>query len=145
MSPKKIILCPNPNRDQGMKTTRAAERILRDLGFHTVVCSPFRDRKEGAFADYDVQPLPQELRGADLMITFGGDGTILHLAKLAALHKMPVLGVNMGGLGFVAELEAGELDLLWRLKNWQFETEQRMILVLLVFRVGRIFYKFIWL
>ena len=28
MSPKKIILCPNPNRDQGMKTTRAAERIL---------------------------------------------------------------------------------------------------------------------
>ena len=50
--------------------------------------------------------------GADLLITFGGDGTILHLAKLAALHKMPVLGVNMGGLGFVAELEAGELDLL---------------------------------
>ena len=59
-------------------------------------CIRIRDRKEGAFGDYDVQPLPQELRGADLLITFGGDGTILHLAKLAALHKMPVLGVNMG-------------------------------------------------
>ena len=92
MSGKKIILCPNPSRDQGMKTTRAAEDILRGMGFQTVVCSPFRDRKEGAFADYDVQPLPQELRGADLLITFGGDGTILHLAKLTALHKMPVLG-----------------------------------------------------
>ena len=102
MSAKKIILCPNPNRDQGMKATRAAEGILRQMGFQTVVCSPFRDRKEGAFGDYDVQPLPQELRGADLLITFGGDGTILHLAKLAALHKMPVLCVNMGGLGFVA-------------------------------------------
>ena len=68
---KKIILCPNPNRDQGMKTTRAAEKILREMGFHTVVCSPFRDRKEGAFAEYDVRPLPQELRGADLLITFG--------------------------------------------------------------------------
>ena len=140
MSPKKIILCPNPNRDQGMKTTRAAERILRDLGFHTVVCSPFRDRKEGAFADYDVQPLPQELRGADLMITFGGDGTILHLAKLAALHKMPVLGVNMGGLGFVAELEAGELEQLRKLKDWQFEMEQRMMLDVSVFRDGRQIY-----
>ena len=63
MNPKKIILCPNPNRDQGMKTTRAAEKILREMGFHTVVCSPFRDRKEGAFAEYDVRPLPQELRG----------------------------------------------------------------------------------
>ena len=77
MSPKKIILCPNPNRDQGMKTTRAAEEILRDIGFQTVVCSPFRDRKEGAFADYDVKPLPQELRGAEMLITFGGDVCIL--------------------------------------------------------------------
>ena len=77
MNPKKIILCPNPNRDQGMKPTRAAEEILHQCGFQTVVCSPFRDRQEGAFADYDVLPLPQELRGADLLITFGGDGTIL--------------------------------------------------------------------
>ena len=127
MNPKKIILCPNPNRDQGMKTTRAAEAILRGMGFQTVVCSPFRDRKEGAFADYDVLPLPQELRGADLLITFGGDGTILHLAKLAALHKMPVLGVNMGGLGFVAELEASELEQLRRLKDWKFEDRKSVV------------------
>ncbi len=140
MNPKKIILCPNPNRDQGMKATRAAEKILRELGFQTVVCSPFRDRKEGAFAGYDVQSLPQELKGADLLITFGGDGTILHLAKLAALHKMPVLGVNMGGLGFVAELEAGELDALRKLKDWNFELEQRMMLDVSVFRDGRQIY-----
>ena len=107
MSPKKIILCPNPNRDQGMTATKAAEKILHEMGFHTVVCSPFKDQKEGAFADCQVRSLPQEMKGADLLITFGGDGTILHLAKLAALNKIPVLGVNMGGLGFIAELEAG--------------------------------------
>lgn len=140
MSAKKIILCPNPNRDQGMTATRAAEKILRELGFHTVVCSPFKDQKEGAFADYDVRPLPQELKGADLLITFGGDGTILHLAKLAALHKMPVLGINMGGLGFVAELEASELETLRKLKDWNFETEQRMMLDVSVFRDGRQIY-----
>ena len=140
MNPKKIVLCPNPNRDQGMTATKAAEKILRELGFQTVVCSPFRDQKEGAFADYHVRPLPQELKGADLLITFGGDGTILHLAKLAALNKIPVLGINMGGLGFVAELEVSELETLGRLKDWDFETEQRMMLDVSVLRDGRQIY-----
>ncbi len=140
MNQKKIILCPNPNRDQGMVATRAAEKILREIGFRTVVCSPFKDQKEGAFADYDVRPLPQEMRGADLLVTFGGDGTILHLAKLAALNKLPVLGINMGGLGFIAELEAGELDALRKLKNWDFETESRMMLDVSVIRDGKQIY-----
>ena len=66
MNPKKIILCPNPSRDQGMTATKAAEKILHGMGFQTVVCSPFKDQKEGAFADYDVRPLPQELKGKKL-------------------------------------------------------------------------------
>lgn len=137
MSGKRIILCPNPSRDYGMKATRTAEKLLRELGFQTVVCSPFRDQRDGAFAGFDVRPLPQELRNADLMITFGGDGTILHLAKLAALNRVPVLGVNMGGLGFIADLEAGELDTLRRLKDWSFRTEERMMLDVAVMRDGR--------
>ena len=140
MNQKKIILCPNPNRDQGMAATKAAEKILREMGFRTVVCSPFKDQKEGAFADYDVRPLPQEMKDADLMVTFGGDGTILHLAKLAALNKLPVLGINMGGLGFIAELEAGELDTLRKLKDWDFETESRMMLDVSVIRDGKQIY-----
>ena len=137
---KKIILCPNPNRDRGMVCTRQAEAILEELGFETVVCSPFRDQKEGAFGDYDVKPLTAELKTADLLITFGGDGTILHLAKLVALNKIPVLGINMGGLGFIAELEAGELETLRRLKDWDFQTEQRMMLDVSVQREGRQIY-----
>ena len=140
MSSKKIILCPNPNRDQGMTATKKADAILREMGFETVVCSPFKDQKAGAFADYDVKPLPQEMRSADLLITFGGDGTILHLAKMAALHKVPVLGINMGGLGFIAELEVGELDLLRKLQDWDFQTESRMMLDVSVLREGKQIY-----
>ena len=140
MSTKKIILCPNPSRDHGMKATKAAEKILHEMGFETVVCSPFKDQKEGAFAEYDVRPLPQEMKNADMLITFGGDGTILHLARLVALNRVPVLGINMGGLGFVAELEAGELDALWKLKDWDFEVEQRMMLDVAVIRDGRQIY-----
>lgn len=140
MSPKKIILCPNPNRDRGMLATRAADQILKELGFQTVVCSPFRDPQEGAFADYRIQPLNQELKSADLLITFGGDGTILHLAKLVALNKTPVLGINMGGLGFIAELEAGELGALRKLADWKFEVEPRMMLDVSVIRDGKQIY-----
>lgn len=140
MKGKRIILCPNPNRDRGMEATKAAESILRSMGFETVVCSPFREQKDELFAGYDVRPLPQELKGADLLITFGGDGTILHLAKLVALNKIPVLGINMGGLGFVAELEVGELETLRRLKDWNFALEQRMMLDVSVHREGRQIY-----
>ena len=140
MSGKKIILCPNPDRDHGMQATKAADQLLREMGFRTVVCSPFRDQREGAFADLNVKPLPQELKDADLMITFGGDGTILHLAKLAALNKVPVLGINMGGLGFIAELEVAELELLRQLKNWDFVVENRMMLDVSVIRDGKQIY-----
>ena len=100
---KKIILCPNPSRDKEMTATRTAGAILREIGFQTVVCSPFRDQKEGTFESIEVKPLVQEMRSADLLITFGGDGTILHLAKLAALHKLPVLGINMADTHFSVE------------------------------------------
>lgn len=137
---KKIILCPNPSRDRDMSATKAAQSILRKSGFRTVVCSPFRDQREGTFGDLDVRPLTQELRSADLMITFGGDGTILHLAKLAALNKVPVLGVNTGSLGFIAELELGELEMLRRLETWDFDMENRMMLDVSVLRDGRSVY-----
>ena len=140
MNPKKIILCPNPSRDRGMNATKRVDKMLREMGFRTVVCSPFKDQKDSAFADMDVRPLHPELRSADMLITFGGDGTILHLAKLVALNKIPVLGINMGGLGFIAELEAGELDKLRRLKEWNFETEHRMMLDVSVVRDGRQIY-----
>ena len=61
---KKIILCPNPNRDRGMETTRRADAILRQMGFQTVVCPPFKDQKDGAYGDYKTRPLTAELKTA---------------------------------------------------------------------------------
>ena len=140
MKKRKIILCPNPSRDQGMRATKAAEKILQEDGFETVVCSPFRDQKEGAFGDLPVRPLIQELKDADLLITFGGDGTILHLAKLTAKNRIPVLGINMGGLGFIAELEVSEMELLHKLKDWDFKMETHMMLDVSVIRDGKEIY-----
>lgn len=85
--------------------------------------------------------LQQEIRSADLLIAFGGDGTILHLARTVALHSVPVLGVNLGSLGFMSELEVNELDRLRDLAEGRFTVESRMMLDASVLREGRQVYS----
>ncbi len=57
----------------------------------------------------DVGPNIPEAKGTDLIITFGGDGTIIRAAKVSVPNEIPILGVNMGRLGFMTELRADEV------------------------------------
>ena len=95
---KKVILCPNPYRDSELRVCKEAKKLLDALHFQTVVCLPFQREGYGAELGLRITPLHQEIRSADLLIAFGGDGTILHLARTVALHSVPVLGVNLGSL-----------------------------------------------
>ncbi len=65
---------------------------------------------------------------SDIIIAVGGDGTIIHTAKNAAIHSKPVLGVNSGRIGYIAGLEANELDLLEKLVAGDYHIENRMML-----------------
>lgn len=70
-----------------------------------------------------------ELSDAELLIVFGGDGTILRGARLAAPRGLPVLGVNMGGFGFLAEVGASELaTALPDVLDGRYELDERMML-----------------
>ena len=137
---KRVILCPNPYRDKGLAAAKEADAILRRMGMETVFCLPFRP--EGGDQQFGVvcKPLQQELRGSDLIIAFGGDGTILHLARTAATRGIPVLGVNLGSLGFMSDLERSELHLLQNLAQGRFRREKRMMLAVSVLREGRTVY-----
>ena len=64
----------------------------------------------------------------DFVIIIGGDGTIIHNAKKAAVYKKPILGINTGRLGFMAGLKVNELARLSALKTGDYETEKRMML-----------------
>ena len=63
-----------------------------------------------------------------MVICFGGDGTILHMAKAATRRGIPILGVNIGTMGFMAELESTELDKLALLAEGAFTLDNRMML-----------------
>ena len=68
------------------------------------------------------------IRACDIAVTVGGDGTIIHNAKFAALYQKPLLGVNLGRIGFVANIEPDELDELKRLLSGDYHIQRRMLL-----------------
>ena len=141
MASKKVILCPNPFRDERLAAAKRSKEILENVGLQTVVCLPFNREGYGEELGVPIRPLQQEIKSADLLIAFGGDGTILHLARTVALHRVPVLGINLGSLGFMSELELNELDRLRDLKDWNFTVESRMMLDVSVVRGGRTVYN----
>ena len=132
---KQIILTPNPYRDKNFQTVRAAAKVLKDAGMEPRICLPFEvDRNYELPKDLRFHKLDRELQTAELVICFGGDGTILHMAKAATRKNIPILGVNIGTMGFMAELESTELDQLARLANDDYTLDKRMMLDVVVQR-----------
>ena len=131
----KIILTPNPYRDKNFQTVRTAMEILRDSGVDAKICLPFEvDRTYDLPRDLHFCRLDRELPTASAVICFGGDGTILHMAKAATRQGIPILGVNIGTMGFMAELESTELSQLTRLASGDYEIDNRMMLDVTVHR-----------
>ena len=126
---KNVILTPNPYRDKNFHTVRQAVQILKDNGIQPKICLPFDvDRSFDLPKDLRFSKLDRELPNADLVICFGGDGTILHMAKAATRRGIPILGVNIGTMGFMAELESTELEKLALLAKGEYTLESRMML-----------------
>ncbi|MBC5735825.1 NAD(+)/NADH kinase [Lawsonibacter faecis] len=140
----KVVLSPNPYRDKGLKAAQAADRILRENQVDTAMCLPFPLEKGSRMElpkHLTFCEMQAELSSADMLICFGGDGTILHAAKDANQHGVPILGVNMGSVGFMAELEQGELQLLSKLAARKFTVERRMMLDVKVIHDGKVIYE----
>ena len=132
---KHVILTPNPYRDHDFQTVRTAMQILKDAGVEAKVCLPFEvDRSFELPKDIRFHRLDREINNTELVICFGGDGTILHMAKTATRKNVPILGVNIGTLGFMAELESSELQLLAKLAKDEYTIDRRMMIDVVVQR-----------
>ena len=138
----KVVLSPNPYRDRGIKAAQSAERILKNAGVETAMCLPFQVEGTNVELPRHIRFLDtqQELKDADMLICFGGDGTILHAAKDANVCGVPILGVNLGSVGFMAELEQSELSHLSKIAAGRYTVESRMMLDVTVRREGKSVY-----
>jgi NAD+ kinase len=107
----------------------------------------YADRKfiaEKALADQLGWPAApeEELRAADLMVVLGGDGTLIHAARMLAGKPVPILGINLGSLGFMTEVPRNEcFAMLDQVLAGQAKTTTRMKLKCRVYRDGKLLFE----
>lgn len=137
-----ILLCPNAHRDTQLKTTRQAKTLLESHG-HSVKVSPLLSSglEDTMPLDIPLAPLDEALPGASLVVTLGGDGTILQASGKLSKASVPILGMNMGHKGFLTELEDGEIDKLLDAAAGKFTIQPRMMLDVELHRNGEVVYS----
>ena len=133
---KRIVLCPNVSRDEGLAFTRKVRTRLMDAGCEVVVSPVY-----GEAAELGGMALSEALSGADLLVTLGGDGTILHLAPLVKEAAVPMVGVNLGHKGFLTELDRGSAEeKLLDAAAGRYEIVPRMMLDIRLVRDGEVIF-----
>lgn len=134
-----IAICPNPFRDVDLALTRQAQQLLRDAGHETVICPVFaEDEPEIVPSDIETCELTQIADACSLILVIGGDGTILSVARKLREKAVPLLGINLGTKGFMANLEPEKLPLILRAAAGDMSISRRMMLEVSLIRDGEL-------
>lgn len=124
MLEKTVLIIPNLTKPNTAELMQQISTTLLDSG-----CRPVMDEQfEGMFWGIQYGCFDQLMQNCDFVVTVGGDGTILHSAKHALRYDKPLLGINTGRLGFLAQIEANEIELLSRLASGNYKINSYMIL-----------------
>ena len=124
---KKIALMPNEHKDKGLLCAREVAKKILSLDKSILVPCEYAEY----FSDIPEVILMSEcelFENAELAVVTGGDGSIIHTARMAALSSVPIIGVNLGRLGYLAELELDETDMLAEVFEGRYSLEKRMML-----------------
>lgn len=132
---KNVVLCPNVKRDSGLSYTKQVKELLEQKGFRVLISPVY------GHGDLPETPLEMAMEGASLIVTLGGDGTILRIAPLVMRSGVPVVGVNLGHKGFLAGLNREEMDQLPAFAEGAGEITPRMMLDVKLVRAGRVVYS----
>ncbi|OBF85351.1 NAD kinase [Mycobacterium sp. 852002-51163_SCH5372311] len=150
MSERTVLLIVHTGRDEATDTARRVEKVLDDKGIGLRVLSAEAvDRGSLHLAPDDMRALgvdiqvvdadPHAAEGCELVMVLGGDGTFLRAAELARNGGIPVLGVNLGRIGFLAEAEAENIDrVLEHVVARDYRVEERLTLDVVVRHEGRV-------
>jgi NAD+ kinase len=145
-----ILLVVHIGREEANETARRVEKVLGDNGIALRVLSAEAvDRGSLHLAPNDMRAMgveievvdadPHAAEGCELVLVLGGDGTFLRAAELARNVGIPVLGVNLGRIGFLAEAEAEAIDVvLEHVIARDYRVEERLTLDIVVRQGGRI-------
>ncbi len=130
----KIALFPNFEKEGTKELLIKAVEILTLNGAECFV-------PENVSADCQKLPKSQIYSLCDIVITIGGDGTLIKYAKEASKFNKPCLGINSGRLGFLTNLEKDQLDLLKNLVLEDYLVESRMMLLVKAFKNNQLIFE----
>ena len=136
--PREILLVPHTGREENIA---AAARTAEVLGGADIVVRVLAHHDTRALDKHPslrnlprVTHGPEAAAGCELVLVLGGDGTFLRAADLARAQDLPVLGINLGHVGFLAEWEVESLDLaIQRVIDKTYRVEDRMTLDVTVY------------
>jgi len=129
-----VALVVHEQRPEASELARAATQWLRDR--HHDVRLPKTDAETVGMPEYGCPP-ENLAEGLDVAVTLGGDGTMLRAVSLVSRRGVPLLGVNLGRLGYLADLEPeGLIEALERVVAGDYAIEARMMLSVAVQRAG---------
>ncbi len=120
---KNILLIPNITKDKDYKVTRRVADLLTDLGAVLYIDEKYNDFLYESVTY--VENLPDSL---DLAVVIGGDGSMLDASGVAVCKNIPLLGVNLGKLGYLTELDVDNIDSLRLLFEGKYTVEEKMLL-----------------
>jgi len=123
----RVLLCPNLDLSTASKCVKSTIARLTECGITAMLSDS--DAKALDITSGVVTGTREQLfDSCEAAIAIGGDGTMFHLARALIERDTPILGINSGRLGFLSQLEAGDLSALEKLKNNDFDIENRMVL-----------------
>ena len=132
---KAFYIVPNREKDKDLAVTRQITEYLDKNGCSSVVCESRRE-KAGRRHYTDPDQVPE---GTECVLVLGGDGTLLQAARDLVSKRLPLLGINLGTLGFLAEVEKSNLfSSLDRVIRDEYTIEERMMALGIVSCKGRV-------
>lgn len=121
-----VALVPNVTKKDAIFYAKKVIKILLKFNINVIISEKYKK-----FFDAERCSFVNEgnlYKICDIILTLGGDGTLIHAANLAATYTKPILGINLGKLGFVTEVEKNELYKLHKLVQKDYAIEDRMLL-----------------
>lgn len=120
---KKAIIVPNKTKDCDLVVTRNTVRELLKIDI-----TPYVDREFGHLGIDGVTFYSELPTDADVIIVVGGDGSIIDASSIALMLDIPILGVNLGRVGYLSEIEPTNLARLSTLADGTYTVEERMLI-----------------